>query len=82
MIHDLTSDISFLYCEFIMNAVHFDNIHRLGRFVKTVLTYFFICVVFYVDFDQHICYHMFRLCAWVLLHTDVNGGSLCAESIK
>ena len=41
MIHDLTSDISFLYCEFIMNDVHFDNIYHLGRFVKTVLTYFF-----------------------------------------
>ena len=80
MIHDLTSDISFTYSKSIMNTVHFDNIQHSGRFVKT-FNYFF-CVLFYVDFNRHICYHMFRLCAWVLLHTDVNGGSLCAESIK
>ena len=65
-----------------MNAVHFDNIQHSGRFVKTVLTYFL-----YVLYFMLISINIFVIiCSGfmprVLLHIDVNGGSLCAESIK
>ena len=32
-------------------------------------------ILFYIDFLLYVCYHKFK----VLFHTDVNGGSLCAE---